>query len=280
MKIKNKFMLIGISALGLVSLASCGDDKSNVESIKIDNLEYREIGISENQGGDPSNPYNYDSGPTIKYVNNKNELDLEIYLGFPRGYLFGVEFDLLYDDSLTIDEDQEITLTLYRNIGWHGEPTTSEIKITEPITTEIYSFKEKLGYFINGEFNRDSRNIKCEDVVTIEELNKNYYDIGSETVRTLGDNGELYYTKSFNYCIVGYYFTLSCDETDYIKYIKNDTHNQCKKSEDGLFNPFDVREKYNDVNKIRFQASSFTLEKLDDDSIATFWYDKDGKHYY
>ncbi len=279
MKMKNKFMLIGISALGLVSLASCGDDKSNVESITIDNLEYREIGISENQGGDPSNPYNYDSGPTIKYVNNKNELDLEIYLGFPRGYLSGVEFDLLYDDSLTVDEDQEITLTLYRNIAWHGTPKSKDIKITEPITTEIYSFKEKLGYFINGEFNKNSRNIKYEDVVTIDELNKNYYECSTKLVRILGDDDEVYYVKDLNYCIVGYYFTLSCDENDYIKYIKNDTHNQCKKSEDGLFNPFDVHEKYNDVNKISFGGSSIFLEKIDD-KIVTFWSNDDGVHYY
>ena len=279
MRIKNAFMLIGISALGLVSLASCGDDKSNVESITIDNSEYKEIDSYEQGQSCEVNRYFYGSNPSLKYVNSKNKLDVEIYLGFPRGKLSGFVFDLEYDDSLIVDYEQEITLTLYKRIEWCGEPTSNEIKRTEPTIMEIYSFKEKLGFFLNGDFNKNSKNIKYEDVVTIDELNINYYDIGSETVLELGENDELYYAMCENYCNVSYYYTLSCDENDYIKYIKKVEQGVIAKTEDGYYNPFSSKY-YNDVNTICFYNTSISIKKIDE-KIVTFWYDHQGViHYY
>lgn len=278
MKKNNIFILIISSIIYLILLTSCGIDNSNIKKITIDNLQYKEIDSYEQDSSCEINPYLYGSNPSLKYVNSKDKLDVEIYLGFPRGKLFGFDFDLQYDDSLIVDYEQEITLTLYKRIEWCGQPTSNKIKRTEPIISEIYSFKEKLGFFLNGDFNKSSKNIKYEDVVTIDELNMNYYDIGSETVLELGENGELYYVMCENYCKVSYYYTLSCDENDYIKYIKKVEQGVIAKTEDGYYNPLGPKY-YNDVNTICFDSNSISIKKIDE-KIVTFWYNQGVIHYY
>ncbi len=278
MKKNNIFILIISSIIYLILLTSCGIDNSNIKKITIDNLQYREIDSYVQEQSCYVNPYLYGSNPSLKYVNSKDKLDVEIYLGFPRGKLFGFDFDLQYDDSLIVDYEQEITLTLYKRIEWCGQPTSNKIKRTEPIISEIYSFKEKFGFFLNGDFNKSSKNIKYEDVVTIDELNMNYYDMGSETVLELGENGELYYVMCENYCVVSYYYTLSCDENDYIKYIKKVEQGVIAKTEDGYYNPFGPKY-YNGVNTIFFDSNSISIKKIDE-KIVTFWYNQGVIHYY
>lgn len=283
MKKIGKYLLLGTSVLGLAILASCGNDNqnSNVKKIVFDNLEYKEIGENVGYNSNQSaeiNPYNYDTFPYLKFINLKDKLDIEIYLGFHNGKNQGIEEDK-HNDTLVVDKEQEITCTLYRTIAWEGTPQSKDVKILPAIKTEIYSFKEKLGFFLDGEFNKDARNIKYNDIVTLEELNKNYYDCGDEEVLALGENDEFFYTRNINLGVISYQYTLSCDENDYIRYYKKIEQGIVAESDDGYYNPL-VRGNYKNGKVIYLNNSTIVLEKIDG-KIAIQTQDKDGViHYY
>lgn len=287
MKMKNKFMLIGISALGLVSLASCGDEKNDENEYVIENLEYREIGSddstnkSASQGEIPNKYYIIEyKTPLLKYINNEEKLNFEIYPGFSKYLINYIEEDI-NSENFYFDSEQEITLNVYRGIQWYSNGYVSNEKRKDQITKKIYESKKTLGYFMSENFDRSLKNIKCVDEVSISDLYENYYESDDEYCIAFSDEDNtikrVYDVRS--YCVVWYWFEFSCSNGDYIKYYYSGIQNLYNQSFSDGYNPINIRKKYDEIDKIVFSGLGVYLEIIDD-KIKTYWMVDGVRHYY
>ena len=276
-KIYNSIFMILFFAFTLI-LTSCEDD-NNQEKIVRENLEYREIGTDSFDDKSSQNEithyhfYNSNNHPIVKYVNESDELNVELFFGLGEKSLREIRKDK-ETNSAVLDQNQELTLKAYRKVEWFTNGYVANNKIKEPIVTKIFEYNNSLGFFMSDEFDKTLKTIKCGDVVTLNELYKNYYT--SEEKETY----DMDFTKREveTYCWVSYYCELTCEENDYIKYLK--------KNEDGsigeidkIINPFCCGLDYEQVKKISLGGIIIQLEIIDNE-IFTYWYEEGVKHYY
>ena len=276
---RNKLYAVALLGLSMFAISSCGSENKTNNEVVLDDLEYMETGFDSgyNQGSSEArNPYFTSTYPAIKYINNQDELNLEIYLGFGRELLDTFKLDV---DSghLYFDSNQELTLKLFRKIEWDAAVSTPKTVPTQPITEEIFECKQTLGYFMSDQFDKSLKNLKYEENVTLEDLKENYYEsvFDNEYELEEDENGEYYrnydLSRYRSYAILSYWFTLSCEDNNYIKYYFT--------YESGYQNPFNQRKKYDEINVLYFSSTPIFLYIIDE-KIVTFWSVDNVKHYY
>ena len=251
-------------------LTSCEDD-NNQEKIVRENLEYKEIDtdyVDDESNQDTVLTYYHGKPFSMKYVNTGHELNLEFYFGFEKKFLERVSLDI-NDGIFNIDSNQELTLKAYRKVEWITSGFVPNDKEKEPIVTKIFEYNNSLGFFMSDEFDKTLKTIKCGDVVTLDELYKNYYKSEEKEIYDFDFSRHDVVT----YCTVSFWYELSCDENDYIKCFVSGW-----KLSDKDCSPFYDAD-YKLFNKVRFGTYGIKLEIIDDE-IVTFWYEDGVKHYY
>ena len=264
---RNKLYAVALLGLSMFFISSCGSEKSNYNSNVQNEILSGEIGFDSNGAQDSScyiNPYFDGNYPAIKYVNEHDKLNIEVYLGFGKLLLDTLDYNAEIG-NIYFDSDQELTLTLYRRIEWHTSISTSKTIPTQPIIKEVFEFNQTLGYFMSNQFDKSLKNFKYDDTVTLDDLKENYYEtvFDNEYVLEEDENGELYknydLSRYRSYATLSYYFRISCDDNDYIKYyFINDT---------GFYNPFDQKNSYDTVNCLHFSSIGFVVNVIDDKII-------------
>lgn len=276
---RKKLYPVVLLGLSMFAISSCGSESKTKNEIVLDNLEYKETGFGSGYNQDSSceiNPYFYGSHPAIKYINYKDKLNLDIYIGFNYNLLDQFKMDV-DSGNLYFDSNQELTLKLFRMIEWHAAVSTPKTVPKQPITEEIFECKQTLGYFMSDQFDKSLKNLKYEENVTLEDLKENYYESVFDNDYELeeDENGEYYrnydLSRYRSYAILSYWFTLSCDENDYIKYYFT--------QESGYQNPFYTRYKYDEINTLYFDTTPIFFYIIDG-KIVTFWSVDNVKHYY
>lgn len=237
MKKIGKYLLLGTSLLGLTIMASCGDD-NKVQDEKINEVIDNETNLdNDNKDITPDqvglvDPFSEGTEPDLYHEIDNDKINVYGYIGLPstitgyRNYEYTV-----------IDTNQEINVSVYRWISWYKKDTFS--RMPNMTLKEIYSFKTTLGVIMSEEFNKESKKFKFEDIVTIDDLDGIYYEN--------------------TYIDITYYFSISCDENDFIKYYVKYADGHIESLLNGS-----QSDGYVKINKSKYKGKNFLVDIVDD----------------